>query len=84
MVIPDEEKYQRSLTPTELKYVENEELFNFIRGRKIADKLKRLQQKGQPSITSKERGLRIRISNMSKFYDRMSFHTNNPSESELI
>lgn len=84
VVIPDEEKYQPSLTPTERKYAKDEETFNFIRGMKIRDKLQRLRRKHQGPITSKERGLKIRISNMGKFYERMSWQTRDSSESGPI
>jgi hypothetical protein len=83
VVVPNEEKYQHSLTPTERKY-KDEETLNFFHGIKIRDKLHRLRRKHQGPITSKERGLRIRISNMGKFYNLMSRQTRDPSVSGPI
>jgi hypothetical protein len=85
-VVVKEGKYEPSLTPKELEYVELEkklegsEYSKIVesisggkpkmsiedqlkrkRAYKIADKLKRLQVKGHPPITPKERSLRVRL-----------------------
>lgn len=84
MVVPNEEKYQPSLTPTEQKYAKDEETFTLFREIKIKDKLQRLRRKHEGPITSKERGLRIRIGNMGQFYEWGRRFTSDPSEIERI
>jgi hypothetical protein len=49
------------ILPNELRYVEDEDMLKFKRDRKTRDKLERLQRKGQPPITAKERSLRVRL-----------------------
>ena len=61
-----------------------EERLERERAERLANKLKRLQRKDKQPITDKERGLRMQIRNMWKFYTRMSNEIDDPSESKLI
>lgn len=92
-VVIKEENYQPNLTPKELELVEDEkkleavgysktgsaeDLLKWKQAEKALNKLKRLQRKGQPPITAKEKGLRTVIENFGKFYQLSSYQSLDP------